>query len=516
MKSGFFVLIAAITLLAALTAPIHVGAQELTAPHHHYKLIDLGTFGGPGSYLNTSDSSEFPIINNAGTIVGGADTSMLTPVSGCYQPVGNLDCYVSDAFSWRGDTLTNLGALPGSYFSFAEGINQPGLIAGVSENGKADPTTGNPEIRAVLWKNGNIQDLGTLGGTASFAGALNDSGQIIGMSLNDVPDPYSVLGQGSGYTLTQTRGFLWQHGKMQDIGTLGGPDTWVSYINDAGQIAGTSYTSDQVDPLTGTPPVGVFVWQNGKMRDIGNLGGDNGFLGLYGIVSGLNDRGEVTGFMYTEGNQFVRGFRWDGEKLHELGTLGGNGSWPAGINNAGEIAGVSLLPGDQANDAFLWRDGVMIDLGTLGGDPCSAGLAIDSLGQVLGASESAAGGCNEWTTAFLWENGGPMVDLNSLTTASAAGVHLNVAFWANGLGEIVAGGGTVAECGIALNCPHTYVLIPCDENHPGVDGCDYCLVNASAAPQVPPSRYVPSARQRPSQSWRSNRYHIPELRAPGN
>jgi hypothetical protein len=49
----------------------------------------------------------------------------------------------------------------------------------------------------------------------------------------------------------------------------------------------------------------------------------------------------------------------------------------------------------------------MTDLGTLGGDPCSAGLAIDSLGQVLGASESTAGGCRAWPTAFLWENSGP-------------------------------------------------------------------------------------------------------------
>jgi probable HAF family extracellular repeat protein len=460
--------------LATLSA-FCLAAQPAAAAHHHYKLIALGTFGGPGSAVNTEPGQ--PIINYLGTVVGSADTSVLTPEPGCYNPIGNPDCYVSHAFAWNGHTLRDLGTLPGGNFSYAQGINNSGLIAGVSENDIIDPAQGNPEFHAVLWRNNQIQDLGTLGGTASFAGALNDSGQIIGESLNKVPDPYSPLGLGSGLTLTQTRGFVWQNGKMDDLGTLGGPDSWAEFINDAGQIAGASYTSDQVDPLTGTPPVGVFVWQNGKMRDIGNLGGDNGLLGLYGIVQGLNEQGDVTGYMYTAGNQFVRGFLWDGEKLHELGTLGGNFSYPAGINDAGEVAGTATIPGDQFNHAFLWRDGDMTDLGTLGDDPCSAGISVDSLGQVLGASESTAGGCNAWTTAFLWEDRGPMVDLNSLVVNPIAGAHLTVALWANGLGEIVALG-TPTNCPIDDIC-QTYVLIPCDENHLYVDGCDYSLVEAA-------------------------------------
>jgi hypothetical protein len=37
-------------------------------------------------------------------------------------------------------------------------------------NDQFDTSAGNPEIRAVLWRNSKIQDLGTLGGTASLAG----------------------------------------------------------------------------------------------------------------------------------------------------------------------------------------------------------------------------------------------------------------------------------------------------------------------------------------------------------
>jgi probable HAF family extracellular repeat protein len=464
-------------LLALLIVPftsMQLLAQS-PATHHHYKLIALGTFGGPGSTVNTEPGQ--PIINSLGTVVGGADTPFPTPEPGCYNPVGNRDCYVSHAFAWSSHTLKDLGTLRGGNFSYALGINRSGLIAGLSENDKIDPAQGNPEFHAVLWQNDQIQDLGTLGGTASFAGALNDSGQIIGVSLNSVPDPYSPLGLGSGMTLTQTRGFLWQNGKMHDLGTLGGPDSWPEFINGAGQIAGASFTSNVVDPDTGTLPVGVFLWQNGKMKNLGNLGGDNSSLPLYDIVAGLNNRGEVTGSMYARGHQFIRGFLWDGQKLTELGTLGGDWSSPAGINEAGEVVGTAAIPGDQFNHAFLWRDGVMTDLGALGGDPCSAGLAVDSLGQALGASESTAGGCNAWTTAFLWEDGGPMVDLNSLIVNPIAGVHLTVALWANSLGEIVTLG-TPTNCPIDDIC-QTYVLIPCDENHPNIAACDYGLVEAA-------------------------------------
>ncbi len=469
-----------LALFAALAVPslfLH-SSVAAAATHHHYKLIDVGTFGGPDSLVNTEPGH--PIINSHGTLVGGADTSVLTPIAGCYNPVGNLDCYISHAFAWSGDSKRDLGTLRGGNFSYAEGINESGLIVGVSETDQFDPTTGIPEFHAVLWQNDQIQDLGTLGGTASFAGALNDSGQVIGVSLNNIPDPYTPLGLGSDLTLTQTRGFLWQNGTMRDLGTLGGPDTWVSFINDAGQIAGASFTSDALDPLTGTPSVGVFLWQHGKMKDIGNLGGDNGILGLYGIVNGLNNLGEVTGAMMLPDNQNTGAFLWDGRTISYLGTLGGSWSVATGINDAGEVTGFAALPGDQANHAFLWRNGVMTDLGTLHGDLCSDAIAVDSFGQVLGASQSNAGGCNLWTTAFLWESGGPSVDLNELVTNPIAGVHLYVGLWANGLGEIVAAG-VPPDCPLASQdiCGHTYVLMPCDDHHPNIEGCDYSLVETA-------------------------------------
>jgi len=456
-------------------------AQEQNAKHHHYKLVDLGTFGGPNSGVNFEPFQN--VINNSGTVVGGADTSSLTPVAGGFNPIGNQDFFVSHAFVWRGESLEDLGTLPGGNFSFAAAINQRGQIAGTSENSQIDPASGNPEFRAVLWENDKIRDLGTLGGTASFASALNDLGQVTGVALNGVPDPYSILAIGDGTTSTQTHGFLWQNGKMQDLGTLGGPDSFAIFTNDRSQVAGVSYTNDIADPNTMVPPLEPFLWENGKMKDLGNLGGTNGrLLGVGGLVNALNNFGQVAGAMELEGDQSFHAFLWNGQKLSDLGTLGGCCSAAEGINDAGEVVGATNLPADQATHGFLWRNGVMKDLGTVRVDPCTAALSINSKGQVVGASESVAGGCNEWTTAVLWENGAPGVDLNALIP-SGSGAHLFAAFWTNDGGEIVAGGNPPV-CDINATCAHAYVLIPCDDNHPDVQGCDYSFVAATTSVQA--------------------------------
>ena len=493
LRLGKFLLPLATAAMLAL--PTQLSAQEQSGPkHHHYKLIDLGTFGGPSNIVAIEPTST--IINNAGVVVGAADTSVPSPQVDCYNPVGNPDCFISHAYMWTDGILKDLGTLPGGSFSQANAINQWGQISGLSETDSFDPATGNPEFHAVFWNNGKLRDLGTLGGTASASGNLNDFGQVTGISLNAVPDPFSLLALGSGLTLTQTRGFFWQNGKIQDLGDLGGPDTWAVFVNDLGQVAGASYTSYEVDPNTGTPPVGVFLWQNGRMKDIGNLGGDNGLLGATQIVNGFNNRGDITGWMVLAGNQTAHAFLGNGEKLLDLGTLGGTFSFGRGVNDFGEATGLATLPGDQVNHGFLWRNGTMIDLGTLGGDPCSDAISVNDNGQVVGASQSTAGGCNEWTTAFLWENGGSSVDLNSLVT-STSGAHLNVGLWTNARGEIVAGG-VLPGCEIAAeNCGHTFLLVPCDENHPHIEDCDYSLVETRATAKVPHADVAPAMAPSP-------------------
>ena len=237
------------------------------------------------------------------------------------------------------------------------------------------------------------------------------------------------------------------------------------------------------------------------MKDLGNFGG------AQAAVDSLNRGGEVTGWMTLAGEKMYHAFLWNGAKLIDLttfiGALGGDYAFANSLNDAGAVVGQATFPGDQTEHAVLWQDGVTTDLGTLKGDPCSEADSINSHGQIVGASQSAAGGCNFYTSAFLWENGGPSVDLNDLVSPHSS-LLLTGASWINDEGEITGGGAPVG-CGDTDICGHAFLLIPCDENHPGIEGCNYSLVDA--ATQIPSSELVPSG-MRPLGWPRRNRYHL--------
>jgi hypothetical protein len=95
-----------------------------------------------------------------------------------------------------------------------------------------------------------------------------------------------------------------------------------------------------------------------------------------------------------------------------------------------------------------------------------------------------------------------MVDLNTLIP-SHPDLQLTRALYINDRGEIAVQGN------FSTGVIHALVLIPCDENHPDVSGCDYSLADASSlAPNATP-RFLPNANQHPHQPWRMNRFHIP-------
>jgi probable HAF family extracellular repeat protein len=141
--------------------------------------------------------------------------------------------------------------------------------SGLQKNGVIDPLNGYPEIRAVLWKDGRIIDLGTLpGGNESFAGGVNNRGQIAGFSF----DASNLI-----------RAVRWTEDQgIQDLGTLGACCAIAGTINERGQISGESGLCDTCNQ-------DAFLWEHGHMYHIAGFGGP-----ITGHAD-VNNRGQVVG-----------------------------------------------------------------------------------------------------------------------------------------------------------------------------------------------------------------------------
>jgi len=191
--------------------------------------------------------------------------------------------------------------------------------------------------------------LGTLGGEASEALDINESGQIVGWSFLPSGDWHAVL---------------WDNGEIIDLGTLGGPDSEARGINNLGQVVGWSRTAEG--------PSHAFLWEDGVMTDLGTLGGFESW------ARDINDAGEVTGFSGTEADAF-HAFLWEDGVMTDLDPLGDTDSEAMDINGSCQIVGIRQNSLGQSG-GFLWHDGSTTDLGTL------VAVGINEAGHVVGWS----------------------------------------------------------------------------------------------------------------------------------
>lgn len=172
------------------------------------------------------------------------------------------------------------------------------------------------------------------------------------------------------------------------------------------------------------------------------------------------------------GDTFSHAFLWKDGSIHDLGgSLGGDFTGAISLNAKAEAVGYAYFAGDTTFHAVLWRQvGKMTDLGTLGNDPGSYSNSINAEGQIVGSSMSDCNGDKATFHPFLWENGS-LLSLNALIPPDST-VNLTSIYTINDRGEIAGGGHD------SSGNDHAFLLIPCDENHPGVEGCDYSLVGA--------------------------------------
>ena len=131
------------------------------------------------------------------------------------------------------------------------GINASGQVVGFVGTSTATD--------AFLYSNGTMTDLGTLGGSDSYAYGINDNGQIVGYTdrggIND-----------------NVQAFLYSNGTTTDLGP------WAAIgINKSGEVVGNS------------PNYHACLYSNGTTTDLGSW-----------RAIGINDSGVVVG---NSGNQ---------------------------------------------------------------------------------------------------------------------------------------------------------------------------------------------------------------------
>jgi probable HAF family extracellular repeat protein len=321
--------------------------------------------------------------------------------------------------------VIDLGALPGDLNSTAAGISNRPVIAATSINSGV--------FRAFLWNKGRRKALGTLGGSSSFAFAVNRDVEIVGQA--------ALAGDAAQHA------FLWVQDTISDLGALGGENSVAFDISNQEQIVGQAETPD-IDPFTGFPVYHAFFWQSGVMTDLGGLGGNNSSaqaIDLLGRVTGFAETSTVPDPLW--GVPPVDSFVWQNGTMTDLGKiLGGNFNSAYAINKSGWVAGNADLPGDLTARAFLWAHGTATQLGTLPGDTISAVLAINNRGRMVGISAAspdllgppALSGFDCPCHAFVIE-GGKMWDLN-LLIPSDSGWDLLIATDIDDRGEIVGQG----------------------------------------------------------------------------
>jgi probable HAF family extracellular repeat protein len=317
--------------------------------------------------------------------------------------------------------VINLGNPLGGTASAAQGLNNRGWADGDSS------LTGDATEHAVLWRNGKMTDLGTLGGLNSSGGPVTDKGLIAGWAQTSTVDP---LGENWGLEFGCTPsggscqgyqnlvlGFLWKNDVMTALPTLGGNNSLTSFThgaNSRGQIVGLAENASQ-DPTCVAPQ--VFDWEAviwgprvGEIHELPPFAGDS-----VGAAWGINDNGQAVGgsgiCAFPSTVDSVHAVLWQDRSVTDLGSFGGAmNNLAFAINNRGQVVGQSDLPGDATEHAFLWtKENGMQDLGTLPGDLSSVAYGINNEGQVVLQSCDVNFNCR----VALWQDG-VMMDLNTL------------------------------------------------------------------------------------------------------
>ncbi len=253
-----------------------------------------------------------------------------------------------------------------------------------------------------------LTDLGSVFGDSTYPFAINDVGQVVGMSSGD--GLFAVP-------------FLWEDGEIHELPTFGGKvgESGARGLRNDGVIAGWSSTTEfHQPPFDNFQIARPFVLDGERMTQLDSLIPEGDALAW-----AINNNGWVCGWGHSALDPFsieTRALLWTDGEVTDLGTLGGVNSNAYDLNEMNQIVGEADTPSGQRH-AFLWEDGQMIDIDTFGRG--SVARAINDSTQITGVWFDAG-----VVRSFFWDGEG-MIDLGAL------GGRYNEAFGINNHGEVV-------------------------------------------------------------------------------
>jgi probable HAF family extracellular repeat protein len=305
------------------------------APPARWTILNLGDLaGGVGG-------SSALAINNRGQVVGSATAAV---------PGGGFQLH---GFLWEDGVMRDLGLTPSSTISTASELNDRGaVLAGdgiggsyiwkdgtwnritfggfVNDLNKFEAMTGaySPiagRTHAFIYRDGAVQDLGTLGGTFASGFAINDRGEVAGHS--------TIAGESALHA------FVYRDGAMQDLGSLGGFFTIANAINNRGVVVGTS--------VDASGNALAFVHDGTAMRRFLDLPPPQ-------QATAINDRGAIVGDLGQNGSYlYDDGVVTRLESIPEVQAGGWTRLIPTGINDRGWITGWGMRSGGGSDKAFV-------------------------------------------------------------------------------------------------------------------------------------------------------------------
>jgi probable HAF family extracellular repeat protein len=299
--------------------------------------------------------------------------------------------------------------------------NERGQIVGEAETSIPDPNgedfcgflalgdSSSGTCQAFLWQDGVMTSLPALGDSRerrqknSAANWINNRGVVAGIAENDVTD-ITCPGRSISPQVLEFKPVIWEEGHVQELPTfrnedgVSDPDGVAFAINNHGQVVGASgrcTTFNANSTQTYLLGLHILLWQHGRAKDLGNLGGTG--PGGGNVAVGINNQGHVVGSSYLSDGATFHGFLWTEDTgMKDLGTLPGDQiSAALGINDDGDVVGISLDANFNPR-AFLRRNGVMTDLNTLipAGSPLFLiqACSINTRGELIGlAVETSTG-----------------------------------------------------------------------------------------------------------------------------